>query len=47
MKGFKKIFFGLVFILLLSTRTYAYDFDTPLVIDGMDCETAYKSDSNY
>lgn len=47
MKGFKKIFFGLVFILLLSTRAYAYDFDTPLVIDGMDCETAYKSDSNY
>ena len=47
MRGFKKIFFGLVFILLLSTRTYAYDFDTPLVIDGMDCETAYKSDSNY
>ena len=47
MKGFKKLFFGLVFILLLSTRAYAYDFDTPLVIDGMDCETAYKSDSNY
>ncbi|MDU5184359.1 MAG: copper amine oxidase N-terminal domain-containing protein [Peptoniphilus harei] len=47
MRGFKKIFFGLVFILLLSTRAYAYDFDTPLVIDGMDCETAYKSDSNY
>lgn len=47
MKGFKKIFFGLVFILLLSTRAYAYNFDTPLVIDGMDCETAYKSDSNY
>lgn len=47
MRGIKKIFFGLVFILLLSTRAYAYDFDTPLVIDGMDCETAYKSDSNY
>ena len=31
----------------IRDRTYAYDFDTPLVIDGMDCETAYKSDSNY
>lgn len=47
MKEFKKLFFALVFILFLGARVYAYDFDTPLVINGVDCETAYKSDPNY
>lgn len=47
MKEFKKLFFALIFILFLGARVYAYNFDTPLVINGVDCETAYKSDPNY
>lgn len=47
MKGFKKLFFGLALVLTLSANVYAYDFDTPLVIDGVDCETAYKGDRKF
>lgn len=47
MKGFKKLFFGLALILLISSKVYAYEFDTPLVIDGVDYETAYKGDAKF
>ena len=47
MKGFKKLLLGLALVLTLSANVYAYNFDTPLVIDGTDCETAYKGDSKF
>lgn len=47
MRGLKKLFFAMLFALLLTSNVNAYNFDIPLVIDGMDCETAYKSDSRY
>ncbi|MDU1177500.1 MAG: copper amine oxidase N-terminal domain-containing protein, partial [Peptoniphilus harei] len=47
MKGFKKLLLGLALVLTLSANVYAYNFDTPLVIDGADCETAYKGDSKF
>lgn len=47
MRALKKLFLTAVFVLFLSTTVNAYDFEVPLVIDGTDCETAYKSDPKY
>lgn len=47
MKGLKGLFCALALVFLLSLSAYAYDFDTPLVIDGTDYGSAYKGDRNY
>lgn len=47
MKGLKKLFLTMLFVLFLTSNVNAYDFETPLVIDGVDCETAYKGDQKY
>lgn len=47
MKGLKGLFCALALVFFLSVSAYAYDFDTPLVIDGTDFDSAYKGDPRY
>lgn len=46
-KNWKTLLLALAVFVCLGGRAYAYDFEIPLVIDGVDYETAYKSDPKY